>query len=106
MDYRLEFADVRFGEEGRDGGASQAVEVVIDCCEGAIGLPEEADGPGVFVSFLAACCVQFLVEIGVIDVEFVWADSDYWTCHERYISKYSREFGLRSIIYRIYRASS
>ncbi len=82
MDYRLKIADVVFGEEGRDGGPSQAVQVVVDCCEGAVSLPEEADGPGVFVSFLASCSVELFVEIGIVDMEFVWTYADDWACRE------------------------
>ena len=75
-DGRLEVGNLRRGEEGADGLAAVAVEVVVYGGEGVAGVAEAAGEVGVLVSPACAAGIEVVEVDRVVDVELSRRDAD------------------------------
>ncbi len=78
----LEAAHALLREEGVEGCAATAVQVMVLRAQGGIRGREAVQFGFVFVAPVAADCarVEEIEEVGVVDVEDVGADADDWAC--------------------------
>lgn len=85
LDEWFETGDAGAGEEFVERGAAEAVVGVGDGCDHRLRVPERGSQKGTFIPFRArpGAGIQLVVEIGVVDVEFPWIDTDNWSFKQK-----------------------